>query len=55
MNYCGDCKANYKLDYIINSINIPLCKKYEEIMKGDVVLYQEPLKRHMINKAIKYI
>lgn len=54
-NYCENCKDSYELDYIINSINIPLCEKCKEIIKPDVILYQEPLDKYIMNKAIEYI
>jgi NAD-dependent deacetylase len=54
-NYCENCKAEYNLDYIINSKNIPLCEKCGEIVKPDVVLYQEPLNNDIMNKSIEYI
>ena len=54
-NYCTDCGAIYYLDYVTTSKNIPICNKCGELVKPDVVLYQEPLNNEIMRKAIEYI
>ena len=54
-NYCVNCNAKYNLNYIIDSKDVPICRYCREIIKPDIVLYQEPLKEEIINKAIEFI
>lgn len=54
-NYCMECGSFYDLDYIIESKNIPLCKKCNGVIKPDVVLYQETLNDQVLEDAVNYI
>lgn len=53
-NYCIKCHKEYSANYIFQSSNIPLCT-CKNIIKPQVVLYEEPLNQEDINKAIEYI
>lgn len=53
-NYCTNCKKFYNLDYMIKNKNNLICK-CGNIIKPDVVLYEEPLNDETINKSIEYI
>lgn len=50
-----NCNAKYNLNYIIDSKDVQICRYCREIIKPDIVLYQEPLKEEIINKAIEFI
>ncbi len=64
-NYCTYCNEAYNLDYILNNKNcidkngnqtsIPFCKKCKNIVKPDVVLYEEALNEDIISQTIKAI
>ena len=55
-NYCMGCGKHFNLDYIINSKEVtPKCDECAQIIKPDVVLYEEPLDIEVINKSIKYV
>ena len=61
-NYCMSCKTFFDLDYIMNQKNlksihslIPVCKKCGDIVKPDVVLYEEGLNQEVINGAVDAI
>ena len=54
-NYCELCKTVYPLDYIINSINLPICRKCGGIIRPDVVLYEESLDNLIVMEAINQI
>lgn len=51
-NYCPNCNTFYDLDYIINSDGVPRCKHCNNIVKPDVVLYEEGLDDETVEKAI---
>lgn len=51
-NYCEGCAKFYNLDYIKNSNGIPKCESCGNIIKPDVVLYEEPLEERVISKAM---
>jgi NAD-dependent deacetylase len=53
-NHCLKCHKFYPPESIFNQKNIPTCT-CGEIIKPDVVLYEEPLKDNIINKTINYI
>lgn len=52
-NYCIKCNKSYNIDYILEN-EIPYCN-CGEIVKPDVVLYEEQLDNNIINSAIKAI
>lgn len=51
-NYCPNCNSFYDLDYIINSNGVPKCKHCGNIVKPDVVLYEEGLDEQTIENAV---
>lgn len=53
-NYCGKCGKFYGLDTILHSDGVPTCACGGTI-KPDVVLYEEGLDTHTIQKAVRYI
>ena len=54
-NYCMKCNKFYDETFIFNSKDIPRCIDDNEIIKPDVVLYEEPLNDDAMYKAIKEI
>ncbi len=53
-NYCERCGKFYGLDAILHSIGVPKCTCGGDI-KPDVVLYEEGLDEHVMQKALDYI
>lgn len=53
--YCIKCRKYFNLDYLMKANGIPYCDKCRNIIKPDVVLYEENLNNQIINKAIDYI
>lgn len=53
-NYCEKCRKFYDVDYIINSVGVPVCQCGGRI-KPDVVLYEESLNTEITDKAIYHI
>lgn len=51
-NYCVQCERAYGIETIINSNDIPKCPYCGNIIKPDVVLYEEPLSDYTITKAL---
>lgn len=54
-NFCIKCNKFFNLDYILKSSSIPYCDECGEIIKPDVVLYEESLDYDVLNAAIKVI
>lgn len=55
-NYCMQCRESYCLEAVVQSEEIvPKCEKCGGIVKPDVVLYEEGLDSHTLQKAIEYI
>lgn len=55
-NYCVKCGKSFDLEYVMNSKDvIPKCDKCGEIVKPDVVLYEESLNMDVINEAVRRI
>ncbi|MBR2784642.1 MAG: NAD-dependent protein deacylase [Clostridia bacterium] len=55
-NYCTKCNTFYDANYIFNSKTlIPKCEKCGQIIKPDVVLYEEPLNNDIYDEALKDI
>jgi NAD-dependent deacetylase len=54
-NYCTKCRKFYDGEYIKKSANVPLCENCGEIIKPDVVLYEEGLDDNIITGAVKAI
>lgn len=53
-NYCMKCNKFYDEQYILNSVGVPKCS-CGEIIKPDVVLYEESLEEKTINEALNDI
>lgn len=53
-NYCPRCSKFYDLDYIIKSDGVPKCD-CGEIIKPDVVLYEEGLDDETVENAVRAI
>ena len=53
-NYCERCRKFYGLDHILGTEGIPRCSCGGTI-KPDVVLYEEGLEQHTIQKSVYYI
>lgn len=54
-NYCMECGHSYNLDYVTTAEGVPVCSKCNNIVKPDVVLYQESLNNKILDDAVKYI
>lgn len=54
-NYCENCGEFHDLQFIMNSTEIPKCKKCGGPVKPDVVLYEEGLDQKTLNAAVNYI
>lgn len=56
-NYCMNekCKEFYTAKDIIEMDGVPVCKKCGEVIKPDVVLYEEGLDDYVWRNAVKYI
>lgn len=54
-NYCTKCNKFFDLDYVLNAPGIPYCDVCGEIVKPDVVLYEESLDYNVLNAAINAI
>lgn len=52
-NYCNKCGKFYNLEEMLRlGENIPYCDACGNIVKPDVVLYEEPLDNSVINKTV---
>lgn len=51
-NYCTHCMKMYSLEDILKLDTIPLCPICKNIIKPDVVLYEEPLDEMVMVKAM---
>lgn len=54
-NYCTHCNMFYDVDFILKSLGVPKCEKCGNIVKPDVVLYEESLNEDVLNGAVKSI
>ena len=54
-NYCENCGRFFGLDYVLNHKGVPHCDKRGDIVKPDVVLYEEQLNEDTINRSISAI
>ncbi|MCR5791941.1 MAG: NAD-dependent protein deacylase [Lachnospiraceae bacterium] len=54
-NYCTGCRTFYDAKYILESEGIPRCEKCGQIIKPDVVLYEEALDDEVISGAVNAI
>lgn len=51
-NYCRDCGKFYDIDFMLHSTGIPRCS-CGEIIKPDVVLYEESLNGETIEQSVR--
>lgn len=54
-NTCMGCGKKYDLDYILSSKGIPHCNVCGNIIKPDVVLYEEGLDEQIVTKSINAV
>ena len=54
-NYCDKCHAFYGIDAITGCEGVPKCPACGDVIKPDVVLYEEGLDDTTISKSIQYI
>ncbi len=54
-NHCTKCNKSYDAEYVFSSEGIPRCTEDNEIIKPDVVLYEEPLNEESTYKALEEI
>ncbi len=50
-NYCMKCGMQYDINYLLESEDIPVCKKCGGIIKPDIVLYGESVAGEMMQAA----
>ncbi len=53
--FCVDCGEKYDVNFVMENIPVPHCKKCGGIVKPDVVLYGENLNTDVINAAVRAI
>lgn len=53
-NYCERCHKFYGLDHVMGTEGVPHCTCGGDV-KPDVVLYEEGLDEHTLDKALRYI
>lgn len=51
-NYCTKCHAPYSVEYILAAKGIPVCEKCGNMVRPDVVLYEEGLDDQVVSGAI---
>lgn len=51
-NHCTKCNKFYDANYVFNSEGVPRCTEDNEIIKPDVVLYEEPLDNEATSQAL---
>ena len=54
-NFCTKCGAAYSAEFIKNSRGVPLCEKCGNVVKPDVVLYEEQLDGETVSGAVRAI
>lgn len=54
-NFCTKCGASYSAEFIKNSDGVPRCEKCGNVIKPDVVLYEEQLDGETVSGAVKAI
>lgn len=54
-NYCTKCHKYFDLDYVLESDSTPFCDVCNNIVKPDVVLYEEGLDDDVVSSALSYI
>lgn len=51
-NHCIKCHSYYSLEDILKLKPLPRCPKCHNLIKPDVVLYEEPLDQNILDKAL---
>ncbi len=55
-NYCTKCNKRFKLEYLESfKPDIPLCDECSNIVRPDVILYEEPLDQELFARAVSRI
>lgn len=54
-NYCIKCQTFYSLNEVLKSEDIPRCQRCDDIIKPDVVLYEEQLNQNDLEQAVMAI
>lgn len=54
-NYCEECGTFYDVNYVKDSIGVPICEKCKGPVKPDVVLYEEGLDDSVLSEAVRAI
>ena len=54
-NYCVNCAAHYKMDYIVESDGVPKCKACGGLVRPDVTLFDEELPDEAVKQAVDVI
>lgn len=54
-NYCEKCGRFYDLEYVKDSLGIPVCEDCGGRVKPDVVLYEEGLNQNTIEQSVRAI
>ncbi len=54
-NYCVNCHKYFDLDYVLEAEGTPYCDECNNIVKPDVVLYEEGLDNDVVSEALNYI
>ncbi len=52
-NFCTKCGEAYSAEFIKNSSGVPLCEKCGNVIKPDVVLYEEQLDGETVSGAVR--
>ncbi len=54
-NYCESCHQFYDVSYVKNAEGVPHCEKCGDVIKPDVVLYEEGLDDRTLTESVKAI
>lgn len=54
-NFCTKCHEKYDSSYVMRAKGIPVCEKCGQMVRPDVVLYEEGLDYEVMNGAIRAI
>lgn len=54
-NFCINCGKTFDIDYIMSYDSIPKCNKCGDVVRPDIVLYEEFLNEEIMTCSIKYI
>lgn len=54
-NYCMNCGKKFPVQYVADAPGVPRCDQCGGIVRPDVVLYEEGLDSHVINRSVNYL